>query len=178
MAPPARHHGGEPYPRETIKDSKYGAAHYHIPLGYEAPNALWAWSAFIGMNISPWLQALTRYDKTSGRAASEKLRRELICVTARVSCHARGIVVRPSLEEANGAFGSAWACARRATRRWRAPEPPAAPGRPPRAPCGRSKNDKDPIPTNLRPRYASSTVNPNKCCLHVLLVARYLLTPM
>ena len=48
---------------ETTKDSKYGAALRHMPSGYEAVNALWTWSALIAMNISSWLQALTRHKK-------------------------------------------------------------------------------------------------------------------
>jgi len=79
-----------------------------MPSGYETVNALWMWSAFIAMNISSWLQALTGHDKRSGRAHGKRLRRELICVAARVSRHARDIVVRPAREDANGAFGSAW----------------------------------------------------------------------
>ena len=93
---------------ETIKGSKYGAPLVHMPSGYETVNALWAWSAFIAMNISSWLQALTGHDRKSGRAHGKRLRRELICVAARVSRHARDIVVRPAPEDANGAFGSAW----------------------------------------------------------------------
>ena len=93
---------------ETIKDSKYGASLVHMPSGYETVNALWMWSAFIAMNISSWLQALTGHGKRSGRAHGKRLRRELICVAARVGRHARDIVVRPAPEDANGAFGSAW----------------------------------------------------------------------
>ena len=79
-----------------------------MPSGYETVNALWAWSAFIAMNISSWPRALTGHDRKSGRAHGKRLRRELICVAARVSRHARDIVVRPAPEDANGAFGSAW----------------------------------------------------------------------
>jgi hypothetical protein len=93
---------------ETIKDSKYGAALRHMPSGYEAVNALWMWSALIAMNISSWLQALTRHDKRSGRAHGKRLRRELVCVAARVTRHAGRLIVHPSPEDANGAFGSAW----------------------------------------------------------------------
>ena len=66
------------------------------------------WSAFIAMNISSWLQALTGHDRKSGRAHGKRLRRELTCVAARVGRHARDIVVRPAPEDANGAFGSPW----------------------------------------------------------------------
>jgi len=93
---------------ETIKDSKYGASLRHMPSGYEAVNALWTWSALIAMNISSWLQALTRHDKRGGRAHGKRLRRELVCVAARVTRHAGRLIVHPSPEDANGAFGSAW----------------------------------------------------------------------
>lgn len=93
---------------ETIKDSKYGASLRHMPSGYEAVNALWTWSALIAMNISSWLQALTHHDKRGGRAHGKRLRRELICVAARVTRHAGRLIVRPSPEDVKGAFGAAW----------------------------------------------------------------------
>jgi hypothetical protein len=90
----------------TIKDSKYGASLAHMPSGYEALNALWTWSALIAMNISSWLQALTRHDKKGGRPQGKRLRRELICVAARVTSHATGLIVHSSPEDANGAFAA------------------------------------------------------------------------
>ena len=93
---------------ETIKGSKYGAALRHMPSGYEAVNALWMWAALIGMNMSSWLQALTGHDKHKGRAHGKRLRRELLCVPARVTSHAGEILVHPAPEDAKGAFGAAW----------------------------------------------------------------------
>ena len=93
---------------ETIKGSKYGAALRHMPSGYEAVNALWMWAALIGMNTSSWLQALTGHDKHKGRAHGKRLRRELLCVPARVTSHAGEIWVHPAPEDAKGAFGAAW----------------------------------------------------------------------
>ena len=104
------------------------------------------WSAPIAMDISSWPQALTGHDKRSGRAHGKRLRRELVCVAARVGRHARDIVVRPAPEDANGAFGSAW----RALDALLAGGGPlsflAAPGRPPRAPCDRQRELQELLP--------------------------------
>lgn len=94
---------------ERIKDSKLGLAMRHMPSGYEAVNAMWMWSALIGLNISAWLQALTDHDKSAnGRAHGKRLRRELISVAARITRHGRDFFVHPAPEDANGAFGTAW----------------------------------------------------------------------
>ena len=94
---------------ERIKDSKLGLAMRHMPSGYEAVNAMWMWSALIGLNISAWLQALTGHNqKAKGRAHGKRLRRELICVAARITRHAKEILVHPAPEDAKGAFGAAW----------------------------------------------------------------------
>lgn len=94
---------------ERIKDSKYGTALRHMPSGYEAVNAMWMWAALIGLNISAWLQALTGHDEAgNGRAHGKRLRRELICVAARVTRHAKEFLVHPAPEDAKGAFGAAW----------------------------------------------------------------------
>ena len=94
---------------ERIKDSKLGLAMRHMPSGYEAVNALWMWAALIGLNISAWLQALTRHDKSAkGRAHGKRLRRELISVAARTTRHGRDLLVHPAPEDAQGAFGAAW----------------------------------------------------------------------
>ena len=95
---------------EKIKDSKLGLALRHMPSGYEAVNAMWMWAALIGLNISSWLQALTGHDLTGGRAHGKRLRRELICVPARVTSHAGDIVVHAGAEDTDGAFGLAWEC--------------------------------------------------------------------
>ncbi len=93
---------------ETIKDSKLGMAMRHMPSGYESVNVMWMWCALLAMNISSWLQAFTEHDKANGRAHGKRLRRELVCIAARVTHHARRIEVHTSLEDHTGAFGDAW----------------------------------------------------------------------
>jgi hypothetical protein len=77
---------------ERIKDSKAGLALRHLPSGYVAVNAVWMWSAFLGLNISAWAQALGGLDR-EGRAHGKRLRRELICVPGRLAHHARGLTL-------------------------------------------------------------------------------------
>lgn len=93
---------------ESIKDSKLGMAMRHMPSGYEAVNVMWMWAALLGLNISSWLQALTTHDATDGRAHGKRLRRELVCVAARVTRHGRRTEVHPSPEDHYGFFGDAW----------------------------------------------------------------------
>jgi hypothetical protein len=70
---------------ERIKDSKLGLAMRHMPSGYELVNVMWMWAALLGLNISAWLQALTGHDAAEGRAHGKRLRREHLCVPARVT---------------------------------------------------------------------------------------------
>jgi hypothetical protein len=93
---------------ESLKDSKLGMAMRHMPSGYEAVNALWMWAALLGLNVSSWLQAITGHDEHSGRAHGKRLRRELICIPARITSHAGRLEVHPSPEDALGPFGDAW----------------------------------------------------------------------
>lgn len=93
---------------ETIKDSKLGMALRHMPSGYEAVNALWMWAALFALNISSWLQAITAHDESDGRAHGKRLRRELICVAARITHHAGRTEVHPAPEDHYGPFGDAW----------------------------------------------------------------------
>lgn len=93
---------------EKIKDSKLGLALRHMPSGYEAVNALWMWAALLGVNLSSWLQALTGHDETQGRAHAKRLRRELVCIAARVTHHAGRTEVHAAPEHHHGAFGDAW----------------------------------------------------------------------
>ena len=93
---------------EKIKDSKLGLAMRHMPSGYEAVNVMWMWAALLGLNISSWLQALTGHDEADGRAHGKRLRREHICVAARVTSHAGRIEVHTSPEDHHGHFGAAW----------------------------------------------------------------------
>ena len=93
---------------EKIKDSKLGLAMRHMPSGYEAVNVMWMWAALLGLNISSWLQALTGHDQADGRAHGKRLRRELVCIAARVTNHAGRLEVHPSDEDHHGYFGDAW----------------------------------------------------------------------
>jgi hypothetical protein len=93
---------------EKIKDSKLGLALRHMPSGYESVNVMWMWAALLGLNISSWLQALTGHDEAEGRAHGKRLRRELVCVAARVTRHARHLEVHTAPEHHDGLFGDAW----------------------------------------------------------------------
>jgi hypothetical protein len=93
---------------EKIKDSKLGLAMRHMPSGYEAVNVMWMWAALLGLNISSWLQALTGHDEADGRAHGKRLRREHLCVAARVTNHAGRVEVHTSPEDHRGLFGNAW----------------------------------------------------------------------
>jgi hypothetical protein len=93
---------------EKIKDSKLGLALRHMPSGYESVNVMWMWAALLGLNISSWLQALTGHDKAQGRAHGKRLRRELVCIAARVTHHAKRIEVHAAPEDHAGHFGDAW----------------------------------------------------------------------
>jgi hypothetical protein len=93
---------------EKIKDSKLGLAMRHMPSGYESVNVMWMWAALLGLNISSWLQALTGHDEEEGRAHGKRLRRELVCIAARVTNHAGRVEVHPCPEDHHGPFGDAW----------------------------------------------------------------------
>jgi len=93
---------------EKIKDSKLGLALRHMPSCFEAVNVMWMWAALLGLNISSWLQALTGHDEADGRAHGKRLRREHLCVAARVTSHAGRIEVHASPEDHHGLFGDAW----------------------------------------------------------------------
>jgi len=93
---------------EKIKDSKLGMAMRHMPSGYEAVNVMWMWVALLALNISSWLQGLSGHDKANGRAHGKRLRRELICIAARVTHHAHRTEVHTSREDHLGTFGDAW----------------------------------------------------------------------
>jgi hypothetical protein len=94
---------------ERIRDAKLGAALRHLPSGYQAVNRTWMWAALIALNISAWLQSLARTDATHrGRAHGKRLRRELICLAARVVNHARRVVLRFAPGMHKGPFQRAW----------------------------------------------------------------------
>lgn len=93
---------------ERIWDSKGGMALRHLPSGHFSVNRTWMWGAFLAVNVSAWLQSLAGTDR-GGRAHAKRLRRELICVPARVVRHARTVFVRVAPEHLDGPFGIAWA---------------------------------------------------------------------
>lgn len=68
------------------KDGKLGAALRHLPSGSHAVNSVWMWAALLACAISAWLQEITGIDRGNGRGRRTiaRLRRELICVPARV----------------------------------------------------------------------------------------------
>ena len=94
---------------EKRKGGKLGLALRHMPSGYEAVNAMWMWAVLAGLNISSWLQALTGHDQNTGRAHGKRLRRELICVPARVTHHGGRLELHCAPEDHAGHFGAAWA---------------------------------------------------------------------
>jgi hypothetical protein len=69
------------------------------------------WAALLSLNLSTWLQGLGGAD-TDGRAHAKRLRRELICIPARVLHHARQLVLRLSPAQRRGPFVSVWAALR------------------------------------------------------------------
>lgn len=78
------------------KDGKLGAALRHLPSGSHAVNSVWMWAALLACAISAWLQEITGIDRGNGRGRRTvtRLRRELICVPARVVHRAGAIVLR------------------------------------------------------------------------------------
>jgi hypothetical protein len=69
---------------------------------------MWMWAALVGLNLSSWLQALTGHDEADGGAHGKRLRRELLCIAARVTSHAGRLEIHGAPEEHDGAFGDAW----------------------------------------------------------------------
>jgi hypothetical protein len=96
---------------ERIKDSKCGLALRHLPSGHARVNQVWMWAALLSLNLSTWLQGLGGADH-EGRAHAKRLRRELICIPARVIHHARQLVLRLSPAQRRGPFVSVWAALR------------------------------------------------------------------
>ena len=48
------------------------------------------------------------HDTTDGRAHGKRLRRELVCIAARATCHAGRIEVHAAPEDHEGCFADAW----------------------------------------------------------------------
>lgn len=78
------------------RDAKHGAALRHLPSGHLEVNTIWMWAALLACAMSAWLQELCRLDRGNGRgrATIARLRRELICVPARLVRHARRLELR------------------------------------------------------------------------------------
>ncbi|MWA07347.1 hypothetical protein F8568_044890 [Actinomadura sp. LD22] len=83
--------------REALnRDAKHGAALRHLPSGHPQVNTMWMWAALPAVAMSAWLQELCGLDLGNGRgrATIARLRRELICVPARIVTHARRLELR------------------------------------------------------------------------------------
>ena len=78
---------------DRIREAKLGAALRHLPSGHAPVNRVWMWAALLAGNLSVLLQALTGLDH-AGRAHSERLRRDLLNVPARVIRHAGRLELR------------------------------------------------------------------------------------
>lgn len=78
------------------RDAKHGAALRHLPSGHPPVNTVWMWAALLAVAMSAWLQELCALDLGNGRgrATIARLRRELICVPARIITHARRLQIR------------------------------------------------------------------------------------
>lgn len=78
---------------DRIREAKLGMALRHLPSGDPAVNTVWMWAALLALNLSVLLQALTGLD-THSRAHGERLRRELLCVPARLVRHGGMLTLR------------------------------------------------------------------------------------
>jgi hypothetical protein len=69
------------------KDARLGAALRHLPSADHRVNTVWMWAALLACAISSWLQEITGIDYANGRGRRTltRLRRELICVPARLT---------------------------------------------------------------------------------------------
>jgi Transposase DDE domain group 1 len=78
------------------KDAQHGVALRHLPSGDLTVNTVWMWAALLATALSAWLQELTGIDRGNGRGRRTivRLRRELVCVPARVVHHARRVELR------------------------------------------------------------------------------------
>ena len=100
---------------ERFKDAKLGMPLRHLPSGYEETNRVWMWSALLALNLSVFTQSLARVDNHPGhaeqrqRAHGKRLRRELICIPARIITHARATIIRPAPTIRFGPFPTALA---------------------------------------------------------------------
>lgn len=75
------------------KDGKLGAALRHLPSGSHAVHSVWMWAALLAGAFSAWIQELAGIDYGTGRGRRTvaRLRRELVCVPARLA-HRGGVI--------------------------------------------------------------------------------------
>lgn len=98
---------------ERFKDAKLGMPLRHLPSGYPKTNRVWMWSALLALNLSTFTQSLARVDNhpehhdRRQRAHAKRLRRELICIPARIITHARTTIIRPAPTVRHGPFPTA-----------------------------------------------------------------------
>lgn len=88
-----------------FRDSKHGAALRHLPSGDARVNTAWMWAALLAANIAGWLHQLTAttsgekllagHGTRGGKAMIATLRQTLIRIPARLTRHARELILRP-----------------------------------------------------------------------------------
>lgn len=88
----------------VFRDAKIGAALRHLPSGYPQVNKAWMWGALLAVSIAGWLHQLTATPGPDGRLSGHgvhdgqamiaTLRHKLICVPARLVCHAGALDLR------------------------------------------------------------------------------------
>ncbi len=81
---------------DRFKDAKLGAGLRHLPSADPDVNLAWVWGALLAITLSAWLQELGGLDDGHGRHRAHvgRLRRELICVPARLVRHGRELIIR------------------------------------------------------------------------------------
>jgi hypothetical protein len=100
---------------ERIKDTKLGMPLRHLPSGRYRVNRVWMWAAVLALNLSAFAQTLGDVDThptdadQRRKAHGKRLRRQLICVAARIVTHARRTVIRPAPATLTGPFPTAFA---------------------------------------------------------------------
>ena len=87
-----------------FRDSKHGAALRHLPSGYPRVNIAWMWGALLAATMAAWLHQLTTrtagevilagHGVRGGKAMIATLRWRLIAVPARLTRHARHLILR------------------------------------------------------------------------------------
>jgi hypothetical protein len=87
----------------------------HLPSGRYKVNRMWMWAAVLALNLSAFTQTLGDVDihptdaDQRRKAHGKRLRRQLICVVARIVSHARRTIIRPAPATLTGPFPTAFA---------------------------------------------------------------------